>query len=276
MAGSPSASQGTGRKAGRHGERRGHRQAGTSAGADLPAGMPIRSAHVGHHGRRPGVRRAFRPAPDLPRAPRSVEYRWRAVRTTESLARDLAGLGRREDDLHRYEVRRRWRPGRRQSRLRQRPHLFSWAVRPPPPSYGQGTWEIGVSSRRMMGLQNQPEAGVITIQFGSGILGTYPLVGLEVEGLTSAPSFLCEYPDPTNAVTFRKIPAYAAREVTWQTSQRNQHPENGDNENKTLPISAQEQPIWRPVHETPKLALMPRGVRAAQVRGKITSAGMAS
>lgn len=85
------------------------------------------------------------------------------------------------------------------------PHLFSWAVGPPPPSYGQGTWEIGVSSRRMMGLQNQPEAGVITIQFGSGTLGTYPLVGLEVEGPTSAPSFLCEYPDPTNACTFRKI-----------------------------------------------------------------------
>ena len=35
--------------------------------------------------------------------------------------------------------------------------------------------------------------------------GTYPLVGLEVEGPASAPSFLCEYPDPANTCTFRKI-----------------------------------------------------------------------
>jgi hypothetical protein len=57
----------------------------------------------------------------------------------------------------------------------------------------------------MMGLQNQPDAGIISIQFGTGTLGTYPLVGLEVEGPASAPSFLCEYPDSANACTFRKI-----------------------------------------------------------------------
>ena len=85
------------------------------------------------------------------------------------------------------------------------PQVFSWAVGPPPPSYGHGTWKIGTSSRYMMGLQNQPDAGIISIQFGTGTLGTYPLVGLEVEGPASAPSFLCEYPDPTNACTFRKI-----------------------------------------------------------------------
>jgi hypothetical protein len=85
------------------------------------------------------------------------------------------------------------------------PQLFSWAAGPPPPNYGHGTWTIGTSSRHMMGLQNQPNAGIISIQFGTGTLGTYPLVGLEVEGPASAPSFLCEYPDPTNACTFRKI-----------------------------------------------------------------------
>jgi hypothetical protein len=83
--------------------------------------------------------------------------------------------------------------------------VFSWAAGPPPPSYGHGTWKIGTSSGYMMGLQNQPDAGIISIQFGTGTLGTYPLVGLEVEGPASAPSFLCEYPDPTNACTFRKI-----------------------------------------------------------------------
>jgi hypothetical protein len=85
------------------------------------------------------------------------------------------------------------------------PQVFSWAVGPPPPSYGHGTWTIGTSSRYMMGLQNQPDAGIISIQFGTGTLGTYPLVGLEVEGPASAPSLLCEYPDPANACTFRKI-----------------------------------------------------------------------
>ena len=85
------------------------------------------------------------------------------------------------------------------------PQVFSWAVGPPPPSYGHGTWKIGTNSGYMMGLQNQPDAGIISIQFGTGTLGTYPLVGLEVEGPASAPSFLCEYPDPTNACTFRKI-----------------------------------------------------------------------
>ena len=85
------------------------------------------------------------------------------------------------------------------------PQVFSWAVGPPPPSYGHGTWKIGTNSGYMMGLQNQPDAGIISIQFGTGTLGTYPLVGLEVEGLASAPSFLCEYPDPANACTFRKI-----------------------------------------------------------------------
>ena len=85
------------------------------------------------------------------------------------------------------------------------PQLFSWAAGPPPPSYGHGTWTIGTSSRHIMGLQNQPDAGIISIQFGTGTLGTYPLAGLEVEGPASAPSFLCEYPDPTNACTFRKI-----------------------------------------------------------------------
>jgi hypothetical protein len=85
------------------------------------------------------------------------------------------------------------------------PQVFSWAVGPPPPSYGHGTWEVGTDFGDMMGLQNQPGAGVISIQFGSGIVGTYPVVGLEVEGPVSAPSFLCEYPDPTNACTFRKI-----------------------------------------------------------------------
>ncbi len=85
------------------------------------------------------------------------------------------------------------------------PQLFSWAAGPPPPSYGHGTWMIGTSSRHMMGLQNQPDAGIISIQFGTGTLGTYPLVGLEAEGPGCAPSFLCEYPGPTNACTFRKI-----------------------------------------------------------------------
>ncbi len=85
------------------------------------------------------------------------------------------------------------------------PQVFSWAVGPPPPSYGHGTWKIGTNSGYMMGLQNQPDAGIISIQFGTGTLGTYPLVGLEAEGPASAPSFLCEYPDPTNACTFRKI-----------------------------------------------------------------------
>jgi hypothetical protein len=85
------------------------------------------------------------------------------------------------------------------------PQVFSWAVGPPPPSYGHGTWKIGTSSRYMMGLQHQPDAGIISIQFGTGTLGTYPLVGLEVEGPASAPSFLCEYPDPTNTCTFRRI-----------------------------------------------------------------------
>jgi hypothetical protein len=85
------------------------------------------------------------------------------------------------------------------------PQVFSWAAGPPPPSYGHGTWKIGTSSRSMMGLQHQPDAGIISIRFGTGTLGTYPLVGLEVEGPASAPSFLCEYPDPANACTFRKI-----------------------------------------------------------------------
>ncbi|MDQ2813837.1 MAG: hypothetical protein M3Z75_18705 [Actinomycetota bacterium] len=85
------------------------------------------------------------------------------------------------------------------------PQVFSWAVGPPPPSYGHGTWKIGTNLGEMMGLQNQPGAGIISIQFGTGTLGNYPLVGLEVEGPASAPSFLCEYPDHTNACTFRKI-----------------------------------------------------------------------
>lgn len=85
------------------------------------------------------------------------------------------------------------------------PHLFSWATGPPPPTYGHGTWEVGPNPGQIMGLQNQPDAGIIRIQFGTGTLGTYPLVGLEVEGPVSAPSFLCEYPDAINACTFRKI-----------------------------------------------------------------------
>ena len=78
-------------------------------------------------------------------------------------------------------------------------------VGPPPPSYGHGTWKVGANLGHMMGLQNQPDAGIISIQFGTGTLGTYPLVGLEVEGPASAPSFLCEYPDAANACTFKKI-----------------------------------------------------------------------
>jgi hypothetical protein len=66
------------------------------------------------------------------------------------------------------------------------PQVFSWAAGPPPPSYGHGTWQIGTSSRSMMGLQHQPDAGIIRIQFGTGTLGTYPLVELEVEGPASA------------------------------------------------------------------------------------------
>jgi len=85
------------------------------------------------------------------------------------------------------------------------PQVFSWAAGPPPPSYGHGTWQIGTSSRSMMGLQHQPDAGIISIQFGTGTPGTYPLVGLEVEGPASAPSFLCQYPDPAGTCTFRKI-----------------------------------------------------------------------
>jgi hypothetical protein len=45
---------------------------------------------------------------------------------------------------------------------------------------------------------------MITISFSSGIEGTYPSVGLEVEGPASGPSFLCEYPDPTGACTLRE------------------------------------------------------------------------
>jgi hypothetical protein len=86
------------------------------------------------------------------------------------------------------------------------PQVFSWRVGPPPPSYGHGIWEVGTDFGDMMGLQNQAGAGIISIQFGSGEVGTYPLVGLEVEGPVSAPSFLCEYPDPANACTFRKSP----------------------------------------------------------------------
>jgi len=85
------------------------------------------------------------------------------------------------------------------------PQVFSWRVGPPPASYGHGIWEVGTDFGDMMGLQNQPGAGIISIQFGSGEVGTYPLVGLEVEGPVSAPSFLCEYPDPANACMFRKI-----------------------------------------------------------------------
>jgi hypothetical protein len=85
------------------------------------------------------------------------------------------------------------------------PQLFSWAMGPPPPSYGHGTWEVGNDFADIMEPQDQPDAGIISIQFGSGTLGTYPLVGLEVEGPVSAPSFLCEYPDAANACTFRKI-----------------------------------------------------------------------
>jgi len=85
------------------------------------------------------------------------------------------------------------------------PQLFSWAMGPPPPSYRHGTWKVGANLGHMMGLQNQPDAGIISIQFGTGTLGTYPLVGLEVEGPASAPSFLCEYPDAANACTFKKI-----------------------------------------------------------------------
>ena len=59
------------------------------------------------------------------------------------------------------------------------PQVFSWAAGSPPPSYGHGTWTIGTSSRHMMGLQNQPDAGIISIQFGTETLGTYPLVGLD-------------------------------------------------------------------------------------------------
>jgi hypothetical protein len=57
------------------------------------------------------------------------------------------------------------------------PQVFSWAVGPPPPSYGHGTWKVGINLGGMMGLQNQPDAGIISIQFGTGTLGTYPLVG---------------------------------------------------------------------------------------------------
>ena len=124
------------------------------------------------------------------------------------------------------------------------PQVFSWAVGPPPPSYGHGTWEVGTDFGDMMGLQNQPGAGVISIQFGSGIVGTYPVVGLEVEGPVSAPSFLCEYPDPTNTCTFRKISA-----PDW----RKQQPGNGDKEQhgpcRQLP---HELPIGWPPHEGPE------------------------
>ena len=54
------------------------------------------------------------------------------------------------------------------------PQVFSWAAGPPPPSYVHGIWQIGTSSRSMMGLQHQPDAGIISIQFGTGTLGTYP------------------------------------------------------------------------------------------------------
>ena len=74
----------------------------------------------------------------------------------------------------------------------------------------------------MMGLQNQPDAGIISIQFGTGTLGTYPLVGLEVEGLASAPSFLCEYPDPADTCTFRKSPDGTATGLLTTPSQLQQ------------------------------------------------------
>jgi hypothetical protein len=165
----------------------------------------LRAARAGHHRHRADLRSAFRPGPDLPRAPSGVECGWRAVRPAQVPAGDLAGFSRREIVFTGTS----FAPGGvltgGKVTFVNVPQVFSWATGPPPPSYGHGTWKIGTSSRSMMGLQHQPDAGIISIQFGTGTLGTYPLVGLEVEGPASAPSFLCEYPDPTNACTFRKI-----------------------------------------------------------------------
>jgi hypothetical protein len=90
------------------------------------------------------------------------------------------------------------------------PRLFSWRNGPLPPSYGQGTWEItsdiGNLDLNVQQQQLQQTPGLISIRFGSGIEGTFPSVGLEVEGPASAPLFLCEYPDPADACTFRKSP----------------------------------------------------------------------
>jgi hypothetical protein len=148
---------------------------------------------------------AIRPAPDLPGAPGGMECGWRAVRPAQIPAgtwQDSVGGKIEFTDTS-------FAPGGiltgGKVTFVDVPQVFSWAAGPPPPSYGHGTWKIGTSSRSMMGLQHQPDAGIISIQFGTGTLGTYPLVGLEVEGPASAPSFLCEYPDPANACTFRKI-----------------------------------------------------------------------
>ena len=76
-----------------------------------------------------------------------------------------------------------YRPG-------DRPHLY---------------YQLRVYRRRKGEAKGFTWAGYRDLIIAAHRLGTYPLVGLEVEGPASAPSFLCEYPDPANTCTFRKI-----------------------------------------------------------------------
>ena len=124
--------------------------------------------------------------------------------------RDLAGLSQRESQLHRYQLRS-WRhPHRRASHLRQRPASVKLGRGATPAQLRARHLEDQHQLPLLMGLQNQPDAGIISIRLGPGALGAYPLVGLEVEGLASAPSFLCEYADPAE-VTLRKCVRHSSR-----------------------------------------------------------------
>jgi hypothetical protein len=111
-------------QAGRHGKRREPPRGNAHTGADLAARMSLRTARAGHHRRDADMGSAFRPAPDLPGAPGGMECRWRAVRSAQLPAGDLAGLSRRENDLYRsplHRRRQRRHHRRRDSHLRRRP-----------------------------------------------------------------------------------------------------------------------------------------------------------
>jgi hypothetical protein len=85
------------------------------------------------------------------------------------------------------------------------PQVFSWAAGPPPPSYGHGTWQIGTQLPLHDGTAESARCRDHQHPVRYRHPGYLPPGGLEVEGPASAPSFLCEYPDPANTCTFRKI-----------------------------------------------------------------------